>query len=203
VDTLIAYHSGGVAWYDADQPAAWGIADRDFGAGGAWALLGDSVIATVDGYAGRIRWFGVGPDGLNLLGERRVDVASREIPAAEARAIQREIRERLARQGRTARVELLLPPRRSGAIAAQFGEDGTLWVRLLSADAAPQARHWIGVRRTDTPVERLALPLDFTLHFVRGDLFYGGGRTEWGSPVVRVYRVERAGGSGGSIREEP
>ncbi|HKP74149.1 MAG TPA: 6-bladed beta-propeller, partial [Longimicrobiaceae bacterium] len=55
-DTLLVYHSGATIWHAAGATLPWGIAASDFGPAGAWAVLGDSVVALVDGYGGSVRW---------------------------------------------------------------------------------------------------------------------------------------------------
>jgi hypothetical protein len=186
-DTLISYHSGGVAWVNEDRPGHWGLAPSGLGAGGGWALLGDSVIATVDGYGGSISWYRVGRDGISLAERRSLGLRGADIAAADVRAAERQIRE--SRPDRLGKLRLIMPPKRTAAIRALFGDDGTLWVRTPPEDRPGDVRVWLGFRRGQATPTRLALPDGFDLHLVRAGRVYGNARTPLGSPVLRVYEL--------------
>jgi hypothetical protein len=184
---LASFHSGGVAWTDEDNPGRWGLAPRDFGAGGAWAMSGDTAVATIDGYSGTISWHRVGADGISPVERTSLGHAGTEINAAALRAAEREIRE--SRSTRLGKLRLIPPPGHSAATRALFGDDGTLWVRTPPEDPSGDMRAWLGFRRGKATPVRLVLPADFDLHLVRDSRLYGAARTRLGSPVLRVYEM--------------
>lgn len=187
-DTLISFHSGGIAWTDEDNPGRWGLAPLGLGAGGAWALLGDSVIATVDGYLGIVSWYRGGGQEVSLVERRSLGQTGSEISAGELQTVEHQIRER-PRQARLGKLRLIPPPRHSAATRALFGDDGTLWIRTPLEDAAGDVRAWLGFRRGEATPARLVVAADFDLQLVRGGRLYGSARTPLGSPVLRVYEM--------------
>jgi hypothetical protein len=192
-DSVAVYHSGATLWHLRGATVPWGIAKAEFGAGGAVAVHGDSLVATADGYGGVVRWFRVTPAGLTDLRARRMNVGSDPITRADLRAVERRLVERRRRTGGSiGPIELIAPPRWSVASEMLFASDGSLWVRNgMSAEGEA----WMVFDAEGTVVGRPRLPAGFHLHAVRGRDLYGVAATAGRAPVVVVYRLERRPGA--------
>jgi hypothetical protein len=191
-DSVAAYHSGATLWHLRGATVPWGIAEAEFGAGGAAGVHGDSLVATADGYAGVVRWFRVTPAGLAPVRARRMNIGSEPVTRADLRAVERRLVERRRRtSGSIGPVELIAPARWSVASAMLFANDGSLWVRNRTT---AEGEVWMVFDPEGTVVGRPRLPAGFHLHAVRGTELYGVAATAAGAPVVRVYRLERIPG---------
>lgn len=187
-DTLLRMHSGFTAYHPRDAPVPFGMIDSHAGRGGAVAVLGDSVVAAADGYAGSVRWFRAGPAGLALLRTRQLPSRSRPVTDGDRRRMEREIRARSP--GLPRRLVVEPPPHVSIASQALFSAEGFLWIRNTAGRG--HAHVWTVFDPQGKIASRLELPAGFDLRFVRGDLLYGVARTASDTPVVHVYRLRRA-----------
>jgi 6-bladed beta-propeller len=182
-DTLLVYHSGGTVWHPVNAVLPWGIAASDFGPAGAWAVLGDSVVAVVDGYGGTVRWLAIAGGRARQLRAARLPIPSRAITREDLAAVERRLREESRR-----RVALEPPPRWSAATRALFADDGALWIQ--NGNGAEESRIWTVFDREGRYLRRLQLPAGFALRSIRGDRLYGVAKTDLDVDVVRVFRLE-------------
>lgn len=188
-DTLFRMHSG-VAWFHPrDAQVPFGTVHTHLGAGGAYAVLADSVVATADGYTGAVRWYRADATGLTLFRTRQLTSRSRPRTEADLRRVERQIR----REGPSLPRRLVIeaPERVSIATQALFSDEGMLWVR--NTVEAERGHIWTVFDTRGEVAYRLQLPAGFELRHVRGDRLYGASQTPNGSPVVQVYRLVRAG----------
>lgn len=184
VDTLGAHHSGATIWHAAGKTLPWGVARSDFGAGGAWAVAGDSAVAMVDGYTRKVHWYQATDARLDLRREQLLPDEPRTVTPADLRAVERRFREE--RKSAVGRIELLAPPMWSVATRAIFADDGTLWIR--NGEGEERGRAWT----TFAPAmgqqpQRLMLPERFHLYALRNGRLYGVWTTENDAQVIRVY----------------
>jgi hypothetical protein len=187
VDTLLVYHAGAVLWHPADRLMPWGIVPAGFGEGGAWATSGDSLVAVANGYSGRIQWYRVGPDGLQVT--RTIELGLPSVPRTERDLGKMEREFRSARKDRLGRIAFEVPPQWSVASKALFADDGSLWLR---ANATSERGYiWSIVAPGERTEKRVRLPTGFDLHAVRDGRLYGVSKTENDVPVVQIYRWRR------------
>jgi hypothetical protein len=189
VDTLLRPHSGSAIFHPRQEQVPFGTFDTHAGRGGAHAVLGDSILATADGYTGQVRWYRADRQGLTLLRTRQLQSRSRPVGADDLRRMERELYAQYARLPRGLVVEP--PPRVSIASQALFAPDGSLWIRNTAGRGA--AHVWTVFNAAGEVTLRLSLPAGFELQQVRGDRLYGVARTENDAPVVQVYRLVRGG----------
>lgn len=187
-DTLLHVHSGVSAFHPRGAAVPFGTVSSHLGWGGAHAVLGDSIVATADGYTGTVRWYRAERDGLRLFRTRELESRSREVTDDDLRRVERRIRARTPDLPR--RLVIDPPPRVSIASQALFSAEGHLWIRNT---ADPDQSHVWTVFGPDGEVAyRLSLPAGFDLRHVRGSLLYGTATTGNGAPLVRVYRLSRS-----------
>jgi hypothetical protein len=187
-DTLLRVHSGVTAFHPRDAAVPFGTISSHLGWGGAYAVLGDSIVATADGYTGAVYWYRAGRDGLTRFREARLDSRSREVTPEDLRRIERRIRAQNPDLPR--RLVIEPPPRVSIASQALFSAEGHLWIRNT---ADPDREHIWTVFGPDGEIAyRISLPAGFNLRHVRGNLLYGTATTENDAPVVIAYRLHRA-----------
>ena len=184
VDTLARHRSSAALWHKRDAQAPWGLVVTELGQGGAWALAGDSLFATVDGYAGTASFYRIAEAGFTRLAEVQLPEHGRPATDTEIRAIVRAAAERSRLNAADVVVEP--PPLRSAATAAVFSDAGELWVRTVADGATIR---WSVVDASRGVVREVRLPEGFELEAVRGDLLYGTTTTELDTPIVRVYRL--------------
>lgn len=187
-DTLLRMHSGASSFHPADAVVPFGLMPSHMGWGGAHAVLGDSLVATVDGYAGTVHWYRVAPDGVHRFRTRQLPSRSRAVTPDDRRRIERLIRARSP--GLPRRLVITTPPQVSIASKALFSDDGFLWIRNTSEPAGAQV--WTVFDSVGEIAYRLSLPAGFDLLHVRGNLLYGTARTVNDAPTVRVYRLSRS-----------
>lgn len=185
VDTLLRPHAGTALFHPRDAPAPFGTFETHAGRGGAHAVLGDSVLATADGYTGEVRWYRADRRGLTLLFTRQLDSRSRAVTPDDQRRMERQLYAQFPELPRGLVVEA--PPRVSIASQALFAPDGSLWIRNTAGRGI--AHVWTVFDRAGNVTQRLLLPEGFDLLHVRGDRLYGVTRTENDAPVVQVYRM--------------
>lgn len=187
-DTLLRMHSGVSAFHPRNAPVPFGTVSSHVGWGGAHAVLGDSVVATADGYSGTVRWYRVDRNGLTLYRTRELPSRSRELTRDDLRRIERRVRSQGADLPR--RLVIEAPPRVSIASQALFSNEGFLWIRNTADPDLPQV--WTVFGPHGEIVYRLSLPAGFHLRQVRGNLLYGTARTDNDAVVVQVYRLLRS-----------
>lgn len=185
-DTLLRLHGGQSAFHADGGRAAYGSIESHVGRGGAHAVLGDSVVATADGYSGEVRWYRADRTGLTLVRTRQLQSRSRPVTRDDVRRIERLL---LADPELPRRLTVEPPPRVSIATQALFAPDGSLWIRNTAGKG--QAHVWTVFDAAGEVTMRLSLPAGFDLRHVRGDRLYGITRTENDAPVVQVYRLVR------------
>jgi 6-bladed beta-propeller len=190
-DTLLRQHSGAFAFRPRSGTGAVGMYASHAGQGGAYAVLGDSVVATADGYSGEVRWYRADRGGMTLVRTRQLPSRSRAVTPDDVRRMERDLRA-TGRQNELPR-QLVIdpPPRVSIATQALFAADGSLWIRNTAG--AGHAHVWTVFDARGDIAYRLSLPAGFDLRHVRADLLYGTARTGNGAPVVHVYRLVRRG----------
>jgi 6-bladed beta-propeller protein len=181
------FDAGATVWHAKGATVPWGIAPSEFGAGGAWAVSGDSLVAVADGQAATVRWYRADPAGrLVPIRTAALPSASRPVTGADLREVERRLRaddrEPLPRQ-----VEFIAPPRWSVATRAFFEPDGSLWVRNSASDARGSV--WTAFDPAGRVRLHFTLPPHFDLRAARGTRLYGVGTTPNGAQTVRVYRL--------------
>lgn len=186
-DTLLRPHSGVSAFHPRNQAVPFGTFESHVGRGGAHAVLGDSQVATADGYSGEVRWYRADRAGLTLLRSRQLPSRSRPVSADDVRRMERQLYTGSPDLPRGLVIEA--PPRVSVATQALFSTDGSLWIRNTAGKG--HAHVWTVFDSRGEIAFRLSLPEGFELRHVRGDRLYGVARTENDAPVVHVYRLVR------------
>ena len=186
-DTLLRLHSGLSTFRPRDGEGPQGPFASHVGRGGAHAVLGDSIVATADGYSGEVRWYRADRDGLTLIRTRRLESRSRPVTPDDVRSIERQL---YAENPEFPRGMVIDPaPRVSIASQALFAPDGSLWIRNTAG--RDHAHVWTVYDAAGEITQRLSLPAGFDLRHVRGDRLYGVSRTENDAPIVQVYRLIR------------
>ena len=187
VDTLLRPHSGSAIFRPREGQVPFGLFQTHAGRGGAHAVLGDSIVATADGYTGEVRWYRVDHQGLSLFRTRQLQSRSRPVTRDDLRRIERQLYAQRQHLPRGLVIEP--PPRVSVATQALFARDGSLWIR--NTGGRGQAHVWTVLDPVGEVSMRLSLPAGFDLYHVRGDRLYGVTRTANDAPVVLVYRLVR------------
>ncbi|MBW3569572.1 MAG: 6-bladed beta-propeller [Gemmatimonadetes bacterium] len=187
-DTLLSVHSGVASFHVRRPKVTFGTVQTHLGWGGAHAVLGDSMVATVDGYTGTVRWYRATPSGLALVRTRELPSRSRPATPGDTRRIERQIRASGTPLPR--RLEIQAPPRVSIASQALFSDEGFLWIRNTAEPG--QAHVWTVFGPGGDIAYRLSLPAGFDLRHVRGDRLYGSAKTANDAALVRVYRLLRS-----------
>jgi hypothetical protein len=184
-DTLATFQGEAAVWYDADQQARWGVTSTPFGVGGAYALHGDSLIALIDGVAGSVSWLTVGPSRLDTLRISDLGVRGTPITSRHRRLVEDSLRAR--RANLPSRLGFVLPPTYSAVTGTVlFDDHAQLWIEL-NTDDATQAT-WLRIDSRGTS-RRLAVPKQFTIRAIVGDMIYGVWTGELDVQTVRVYEL--------------
>jgi hypothetical protein len=159
----------------------------DVGDGGAWALSGDSLLATADGYSGDVRWYTLDARSATVVRRARLPAQSRSVSSSDvARAEARLKRE--SRRASGAAIEISeFPARWSVATRAVFGDDGNLWIAPPPTDEPFVI--WTIFPPGDGAPTAARLPRTFTLSSVRDGYLYGYSLSSDETPVVQVYRM--------------
>lgn len=190
-DTLLRLHSGTSAFHPRNATLPFGMFESHAGRGGAHAVLGDSLVATADGYSGEVRWYRAGPGGLTLIRTRQLPSRSRPVTQDDIRRMERTLRAQDRETELPRQLVIEPPPRISIATDALFAADGSLWIRNTAG--RDHAHVWTVFDARGEIAYRLSLPAGFDLRHVRGDRLYGIRRTENDAPTVVVYRLVRRG----------
>jgi hypothetical protein len=190
MDTLFQYRDGGAAFRPRDAPVPAGIASTHLGQGGAYAVLGDSIVAVADGYTGIVRWYRAMPTGLVAYQTRQLPSRSLPTTDADIRRIERRLRAEGGGSSLPRRLVFNAPPRSSIASEALFADDGSLWVR--NTPESETGHVWTVFDRAGNISIRLLMPRGFDLKHVQGQNLYGLARTRNDAALVQVYRMERS-----------
>jgi hypothetical protein len=91
------------------------------------------------------------------------------------------------------RAALFLPRFKIPVAAAQFSEDGTLWLRRDSADEPLQ--QWDVFSGSGDRIAAISLPRKFNIRLIRRDVIWGTELDDADVPFVVRYRILRAGQS--------
>jgi hypothetical protein len=190
IDTVFQYRSSGAAFHPRNAPVPAGIASTHLGNGGAYAVLGDSIVAVADGYTGSVRWYRVMPPGLVAYQTRQLPSRSLPTTDADVRRIERRLRAEGGGSSLPRRLVFNAPPRSSIASEALFADDGSLWVR--NTPEAETGHVWTVFDREGNISIRLQMPRGFDLKHVQGQHLYGFARTSNDAALVQVYRMQRS-----------
>jgi len=190
MDTLFQYRDGSAAFHPRDAPLPAGIADTHLGSGGAYAVLGDSIVAVADGYSGSVRWYRATPTGLVAYQARQLPSRSLPTTDADIRRIERRLRAEPGGSSLPRRLVFNAPPRNSIASEALFADDGSLWIR--NTPEAESGHVWTVFDREGNISIRLQMPRGFDLKYVQGQNLYGFARTSNDAALVQVYRMQRS-----------
>jgi len=177
-----------------------------FGAGGAWARFGDSVVAHADGYTGTVTWYVISGSGARVartasLGRRGQAVTPERIAAEEARLNRSATPVISSTGGRRTdapspgaiRLEAT-PSQWSVVTRALFGNDGSFWVSdqtWISVRGAAEGEKtiWYAFPGSGAPYT-VALPRSFTLTAVHGNRLFGYDAAAGEPHTVVVYALE-------------
>lgn len=190
-DTLLRLHSGASSFHPRGASLPFGMFESHAGPGGAHAVLGDSLVATANGYSGEVRWYRADPGGLSLIRTRQLPSRSRAVTPDDVRRMERTLRAQDRPNELPRQLVIDPPPRISIATQALFAADGSLWIRNTAG--RDHAHVWTVFDPRGEIAYRLSLPAGFDLRHVRGDRLYGITRSQDDAPLVRVYRLVRRG----------
>lgn len=186
LDTLLTFDPGAVEYIIPDR--GYGFFSG-WGPGGSWAVAGDSLVALVDAYRGRIRVLAVTPDGFRLERSIQIDASPRPLSNDDWKSAEARARNR----GRNIppKVYLIGPPFAPQLGQAVFADDGTLWIRRVSAEGTgPEGLlEFVVVPPGGSAKTLVNLPVRFGVRAILGDLVLGWSTTPLGVPVVQVIKV--------------
>jgi hypothetical protein len=189
VDTLLKYDHGFVQYIEPRQSV--GMFNRYWGAGGTWAVSGDSAVAVIDAFEGFLRIYKVTPNGLRIVRSGRIPITPRKLTESDWREV--EAVARAEGQPLAPRLYLIGPAFQSQLGEALFADDGALWVRHLDYDpagakVASQTPVYLVVPVDGSAQARVRLPPGFSLRAVKGDLLLGLRRGEFDVDYVEIWR---------------
>ncbi|MEJ7811846.1 MAG: 6-bladed beta-propeller [Gemmatimonadaceae bacterium] len=188
-DTLLTYRTDDVRWETSTTPGPSGGMSTGFGDGGAWALLGDSLVAVADGYTGAVRWYIVDESGARLRRTASLGRQGKPVTSGDLAGLERVFRTKY-KGSRIANLPVKFgaaPPLRSIATRAVFADDGSLWI--ADGSSAGRTTPWSVFAAGASMPYVVQLPSSFTLTSVRGDRLYGYTKSEFDSPIAQVYRL--------------
>jgi hypothetical protein len=211
LDTLFSIRSNVVYFVPKSAPERSIPMDPRFGAGGAWAIHGDSLVAHVDGYTGAVNFFAADSVGV-MRPSRRAELGRTGAIITDddmAAELERFAATKTTMNRGSLRVTveagpgtLVSPPARwSVATRAMFSTEGALWIginRIVQTRMdsgivvqSGEANTWTVFPPAGSATRPFTvdLPPLYTLTAVRGDLVYGYRYTNDGGLVVIVYRV--------------
>jgi hypothetical protein len=188
------------------------IRQTKFGAGSAWAVHGDSMLAYADGLTGQVTWYRVGRDGATIadtgwLGRRARPVTPDDV-LEEQKRLQRLVV--AADPARFRHATNLSEPRLIGAPSywsvasrAMFADDGTLWIGVnrMYTDADEQGEYVVRVGDENTwavfppkgggPAYTVSLRPLFRLTYVANKKLYGFIDNGITAPTIQVYSLRK------------
>lgn len=176
-DTLLSFRQRGAGWKTAVTGA---VQTTHFGAGGAWAVLGDTAVVLADGVAGSLAI--VSPEaGLVRADTFGLGFAGRPVTERDMDDLQEDIRERFASRDLPREMEIDAPEYWSVATRLIPAGDHVFWLRQGVDD---ERGHWVVVDIETMQKWMVILPDRFRLTSVYGGLLYGVARDELDVPSV-------------------
>ncbi len=194
VDTLAKIWA--FAYFEQRNGMATALPSR-FGASGAWALHGDSLLAIVDGYAGSVTWRLAGPAGVPVLRTESLGRAGQAVSDSDIASemdAKRQSAQGMAGGERIQRtppiMRILNPPARwSVATEARFSAEGDLFVRLANSPGGERVWRVFPVSGASYDV---LVPGLFYLKSIRAGKLYGTEfLTDDRVTVLSVYQIRR------------
>jgi hypothetical protein len=181
LQTLLSFPTEAALWRSTGS-GMWGLLTTPFGAGGAVATSGDSMLAVANGYSAEVVWYRADGRGLSAVRRDTLRLNAPLVSAQDLESAEKEWRATLP--GPLGRIEIDESPARwSVASRALFAHDGTLWVR---SSADPDAGLvWTVLRENGQRVIRM--PPGFDLRAIHGNRLYGIWKTANDAEMVRVF----------------
>jgi hypothetical protein len=137
-DTLFSWDRGTIWYYGSETGSPISSLSRNYGAGGAWALLGDSLLGVVDTYSGAITIMKVGAEGAQQVRAGRLPISPRRLESAD---IQRLVAAQRQTRSIPAAIDVIAPEYRAQVGAPPlFASDGSLWIPRAAPDPERPAR---------------------------------------------------------------
>jgi hypothetical protein len=192
VDTLARFAQGYVPF---KTPNSFGFLRSHAGAGGDWAVAGDSLLVVVSEEPLSLRWWHVEPDGLVLRGRVELPVRSERFSGEDLRNFIE-----VENEDRREKGEALLPRSVQVDAPSHWGQvkqvvvsgEEQCWIQW-NEPRTEDDRHWFRVDLKTQRLSRTELPPGFrVLAAARGNL-YGFVVTEFDAPEIRVYRLISGG----------
>jgi hypothetical protein len=185
--TLLRFRSGFAYVAPRSSSSYVTHAPSGFGAAGAWAMHGDSLVALADGKTGYVTWMVATATGMRTVRRDSVQGVRRTVSSVDLNALATQW-QRVELTGRFSRgVDIVdAPSHWSVAHRAFFAADGYLWVAgvaqrgLITWTAFPPSGRAFAI----------AVPSDFWLTVVSNGRLYGYVNDGNDGPVVRVYRIQ-------------
>jgi len=192
VDTIAAFNDGEVFFMADAESRLHGPLGKPWGTGGCFAISGDSLIATVDGYRGDVQLFSVSPAGVQGTRVGRFPVTPQRVSETDWRSLVDRERD----EGRQLPRDLtVVGPSHVGQFdRCVFDDRGNLWVRFATHDR-DESRTKTDVRHVVIPLTstraqtHVSLPSGFDLLDVRGDLLLGRRKGTFGVHIVEIRRL--------------
>jgi hypothetical protein len=186
IDTLITFRSD-IVLARAVGVTPWNGMTAGAGEGGAYAVLGDSVIAVADGKAGTVRWYRVERDGVTKIRDATQGRTGAPWSKADDAALLPLFRATHPQpMYAKATIEFAAPPSYwSVAHAAHFDDDGTLWIGAAPRGSAPTV--WAMFAPRAAAPHWYRVPAGVTIKAVQSGKLYGVALSADDEPVVRVY----------------
>jgi hypothetical protein len=149
-DTLFSWDLGTIWYYGNETGFPISSLSTNYGAGGAWALLGDSLLGVVDRYTGAVTIMKVGAGGAQQVRSGRLAISPRRLEGAD---VQRLVTAQRLTRSIPAGIDVIAPEYRAQLGAPPlFANDGSLWIPREAPDPERHARE---VGRT-----YLVIPID-------------------------------------------
>jgi hypothetical protein len=182
MDTIASYDNGWI-FYVAGSPATrFGPLGRNWGVGGVFSVSGDSLIATVDGYTGVVRFLAVVPDGIQLIRRGQLSISAMPVSEMDWRKVADSVR---LRRDLPTDIRLTGPPLVGQVTDCFFDDSGSLWVRKVGTEGA----RYIVIPSDERPQRTVAMPSNVSLYDVRGHVAVAGARSELGTQVIHILRM--------------
>lgn len=189
LDTLFRFDHGMVL-YVANRGV--GTLRYTFGAQGGWALAGDSMLATVDGFSGTVRLLEFTPSGARPVWTSQAGITPQPLSLRDMESLAD-----LHWSGRQkpASYELLGPTHKPGLGKPIMATNGDVWVPRVDIDprrrATPSEKQYVIVPRSGS--QQLArFPASSEVMAVDGDMVLVRILDEWGVAYLELWRQSGA-----------
>ncbi|MBA3558253.1 MAG: 6-bladed beta-propeller [Gemmatimonadaceae bacterium] len=186
LDTLVRIRAD-LALYR--RPGAWiaNASTMGVGDGGAWALLGDSMLALVNGHTGMVRWMSVAANGARVQRSAKLSRKLRPVTRQDVVTMKRQSRAEMPYYKNVALEFSEIPTHWSVASRALFADNGSLWIGPPYPTGS--TGQWTVFPSGNANAFSVSLPSAFTLSSVRGERLYGHAKSEDETPIVQVYAM--------------